>query len=87
MPKAVFLSSSETTLLCLSSRTLRFLSPLITCFKKVLQLDPTSAIDYANIASNYRELGEKAKAIRYYEMALMLDSSIDFARENLAKMK
>ena len=59
----------------------------ISCFKKVLRLDPSSAIDYANIASNYRELGEQEKSIRYYEMALMLDSSIEFARENLAKMK
>ena len=59
----------------------------IDCFKKVLRLDPTSAIDYANIASNYREMGETEKAIRYYEMALMLDSSIEFAREQLAKLK
>jgi ribosomal protein S12 methylthiotransferase accessory factor len=56
-------------------------------FKKVIHLDPTSAIDYANIASNYREMGEKQKAIRYYEMALTLDSSIEFARHNLEKLR
>jgi ribosomal protein S12 methylthiotransferase accessory factor len=56
-------------------------------FKKVIQLDPSSAIDYANIASNYRDMGQTAKAIRYYEMALTLDTSIEFARENLAKLK
>ena len=50
-------------------------------------LDPSSAIDYANIASNYRDMGQTAKAIRYYEMALTLDTSIEFARENLAKLK
>jgi len=56
-------------------------------FKKVIQLDPSSAIDYANIASNYRDMGQTAKAIRYYEMALTLDESIEFAKENLARLK
>jgi ribosomal protein S12 methylthiotransferase accessory factor len=56
-------------------------------FKKIIQLDPSSAIDYANIASNYRDMGQTAKAIRYYEMALTLDASIEFARENLARLK
>ena len=59
----------------------------IANFKKVIQLDPASAIDYANIASNYRDMGQFAKAIRYYEMALTLDASIEFARDNLAKLK
>ena len=58
----------------------------IACFKKVLQLNPSSAIDYANIATNYREMGDKAKAIRYYEMALALDPKIEFAKENLGKL-
>ena len=56
-------------------------------FKKVIQLDPSSAIDYANIASNYRDMGQTAKAIRYYEMALTLDASIEFARDNLSRLK
>ena len=56
-------------------------------FKTVIQLDPSSAIDYANIASNYRDMGQPAKAIRYYEMALTLDASIEFAKENLEKLK
>ncbi|MGD9058121.1 MAG: YcaO-like family protein [Desulfobacterales bacterium] len=56
-------------------------------FKKIIQLDPSSAIDYANIASNYRDMGQTAKAIRYYEMALTIDASIEFARENLARLK
>jgi ribosomal protein S12 methylthiotransferase accessory factor len=56
-------------------------------FKRVIHLNPTSAIDYANIASNYRDMGEKAKAIRYYEMALTLDSTIEFARQNLEALK
>jgi ribosomal protein S12 methylthiotransferase accessory factor len=59
----------------------------IANFKKLIQLDPASAIDYANIASNYRDMGQFAKAIRYYEMALTLDATIEFARDNLAKLK
>ena len=55
----------------------------IRAFKKVIQLDPSSAIDYANIASNYRQMGEKEKANRYYQMALTLDDTIQFAREHL----
>jgi ribosomal protein S12 methylthiotransferase accessory factor len=56
-------------------------------FKRVIQLNPASAIDYANIASNYRDMGRKEKAIRYYEMALNLDATIEFARKNLAILK
>jgi ribosomal protein S12 methylthiotransferase accessory factor len=55
-------------------------------FKKAIELDPSSAIDYANIASNYRQMGEKQKAIRYYQMALTLDDSIQFAREHLQEL-
>ena len=59
----------------------------IESFKQVLQLDPSSAIDYANIGSNYREMGQTENAIRYYELALELDPSIDFARDNIKKLK
>ena len=59
----------------------------IACFRKIITIDPTSAIDYANMASNYRDLGKTDTAARYYEMALELDPGIDFARENLARLK
>ncbi len=59
----------------------------IECFKKVLELKPGSGIDHASIASNYRELGNISKAIDYYQMALLLDPSLDFAEENLKKLK
>jgi ribosomal protein S12 methylthiotransferase accessory factor len=55
-------------------------------FKKVIELDPSSAIDYANIAANYRQMGEKQKAIRYYQLALTLDDTILFAREHLQEL-
>ena len=59
----------------------------ITCFENALEVDPSQAINYANIGSNYRELGETALAIKYYEMALEIDPSIDFARDNIKKLK
>jgi len=55
-------------------------------FEKVISLNPSSAIDYANIASNYRQMGEKQKAIRYYQMALTLDDSIQFAKDHLQEL-
>jgi ribosomal protein S12 methylthiotransferase accessory factor len=55
-------------------------------FEKVIALDPSSAIDYANIASNYRDMGKKADAVRYYRLALELDPSIGFARDNLERL-
>ena len=58
----------------------------IECFKKNIRLDPGSAIDYANIASNYRDMGEKNTSIRYYTIALSIDPTIEFARENLKRL-
>ncbi|MDX2500914.1 MAG: YcaO-like family protein [Deltaproteobacteria bacterium] len=56
-------------------------------FNKVIALDPTSAIDYANIGANYTKMGEKEKARRYYQMALTLDDSIQFAKDGLEELK
>lgn len=58
----------------------------IECFGNVLKLNPSSGIDYANIGSNYRELGDTEKAVSYYKIALELDPSLDFARTNLEKL-
>jgi len=59
----------------------------IACFEEVLRLNPGSAIDYANIASNYRDMGQTANAMAYYETALSIDPGIDFARENLKRLR
>jgi len=58
----------------------------IACFRRIIKLDPGSAIDYANIASNYRDMGNKVEAVKYYRLALELDPGIDFARESLKKL-
>ena len=59
----------------------------IDCFARVLELNPGSAIDYANIGSNYREMGDKDKAIYFYEVALSIDPTIVFAQEHLERLK
>jgi ribosomal protein S12 methylthiotransferase accessory factor len=58
----------------------------IRCFEKVIALDPSSAIDYANIGSNYRDMGDAENATRYYQIALNIDPTIEFARTNLEKL-
>ncbi len=59
----------------------------IDCFQKVLRLDPGSAIDYANVGVNYRDLGDTEHAMEYFLKALTIDPSIEFARENLDKLR
>ncbi len=56
-------------------------------FERALELDPGSAIDYANIGSNLREMGHTKEAIRLYQIALEMDPTIEFARENLARLE
>ena len=53
----------------------------------VIELNPGSAIDYANIGSNLRELGHKEEAIRLYKIALELDPDIEFARASMEKLE
>ena len=59
----------------------------IAAFERAIELEPGSAIDYANIGSNLRELGHKEEAIRLYRMALELDPDIDFARDNVIRLE
>nr|WP_321401979.1 YcaO-like family protein [uncultured Desulfobacter sp.] len=59
----------------------------ITYFEKALDVDPSQAINYANMGSCYRELGEPAVAVKFYEMALKIDPTIEFARDNIKKLK
>lgn len=59
----------------------------IAAFERAIELDPGSAIDYANIGSNLRELGFREEAIKLYKMALDLDPTIDFARDNILRLE
>ena len=59
----------------------------IEAFSRAIELEPGLAINYANIGSNMRELGQFKEACQMYEHALELDPSLDFARDNLEKLK
>jgi ribosomal protein S12 methylthiotransferase accessory factor len=58
----------------------------VAAFRRVIDLDPASAIDYANLGVNLEALGEPQKAIECYRMALTLDPEIEFARRHLARL-
>jgi ribosomal protein S12 methylthiotransferase accessory factor len=53
-------------------------------FQRAVELNPVSAIDYANLALNQQRLGRDQEAITNYQIALGQDAGIEFAAENLA---
>ena len=59
----------------------------VAAFRRAVELDPSSAIDYANLGVNYQALGETAKARDCYRLALGLDPGIDFARTRLSQLE
>ncbi|MDY7033129.1 MAG: tetratricopeptide repeat protein, partial [Thermodesulfobacteriota bacterium] len=59
----------------------------IECFRKAVAINPTSAIDYANIGVNLREIGEVSEAILMLKKALHLDPTIGFAQKHLHELR
>jgi ribosomal protein S12 methylthiotransferase accessory factor len=59
----------------------------IAAFARAIEIEPGLAINYANIGSNLRELGKIAEACKMYEHALELDAGLEFARENLERLR
>lgn len=55
----------------------------IPCFERAVDLNPTSAMDYANLGVNYAKIGKNDEAVQFFTLALTLDPSLDFAREYL----
>ncbi|MDY6863794.1 MAG: tetratricopeptide repeat protein [Thermodesulfobacteriota bacterium] len=58
----------------------------IQCFMRAVEIDPKSAIDYANIGVNLRAKGEIKKAIPMFKKALRLNPAIGFARKHLEEI-
>ena len=58
----------------------------IVCFLKAVEIDPISAIDYANIGVNLKEKGEKEEAVSMFKKALSIDPTIVFARRYLEEI-
>ncbi len=59
----------------------------IDAFEQAISIDPGSAIDYANIASNLQKLNMKDAAIRWYEMALELNPDLSWARDKMQELQ
>jgi ribosomal protein S12 methylthiotransferase accessory factor len=59
----------------------------VGAFQRAVDLDPSSAMDYANLGVNYQALGDTEKAVHCYRMALSLDAGIEFARSRLAQLE
>lgn len=55
-------------------------------FERAVELNPVSAVDYANLGVNHRKLGNNKEAINFLTLALSLDSDIDFAKKQLAEL-
>lgn len=55
-------------------------------FQRAVELNPASAIDFANLALNQEHLGENTQAIANYEIALSQDPCIAFAAEHLTAL-
>ena len=58
----------------------------IVHFKRAVELNPASAIDYANLGVNHAKLGNNTEAVEYFTLALTMDPSLDFARSGLARI-
>ncbi len=55
-------------------------------FKRAVELNPVSAIDYANLAINLQHLGRDEEAMHNYRIALSMDPGIEFAQKGLAEL-
>jgi ribosomal protein S12 methylthiotransferase accessory factor len=55
-------------------------------FHRAVELNPVSAMDYANLGVNYRKIGKQDEAVHFFNLGLSLDPSIDFARQQLAEL-
>jgi len=55
-------------------------------FRRAVELNPVSAIDYANLALNQEKLGLFDEAVANYEIALGQDPTIEFAAQRLAEL-
>jgi ribosomal protein S12 methylthiotransferase accessory factor len=58
----------------------------VKSFERAVELNPVSAMDYANLGVNHRKLGNLDQAIHFFTLALSLDADIEFAKTQLAEL-
>ena len=61
-------------------------SAAVKSFERAVELNPVSAMDYANLGVNHRKLGNIDRAVHYFTLALSMDSDIEFAKIQLAEL-
>ncbi len=59
----------------------------IVHFKRAVDLNPASGIDYANLGVNYNKIGREELAIEFLTLALTLDPDLGFAHDLLRQLK
>ncbi len=52
-------------------------------FKRAIEVDPSNAIDYANLGVNLRKLNRTEEAIHNFEVALAMEPFLELARNHL----
>lgn len=55
----------------------------LAAFLRAVELEPSSAVDYANAGQCLKEMGVLPEARRFFEMALSLDPTLKMAQEGL----
>ncbi len=55
-------------------------------FKRCVELNPASAMDYANLGVNYTRLEKNEEAVQFFTLALTMDPTLDFAQEYLDRL-
>jgi len=65
---------------------LKYYDQAIACFLRAVEINPHSAIDWANLGVNVRAKGEDEKAIILFKKALGLDPTIGFAQKHLQEL-
>ncbi|HIJ78163.1 MAG: YcaO-like family protein [Desulfobulbaceae bacterium] len=58
----------------------------IVHFNRTVELNPASAIDFANLGVNYRKLNKTEEAIKNLQIALTMDPTIEFAKTHLLEL-
>ena len=59
----------------------------VEAFSRAIEIEPGEGINYANLAVNLERLGQNGEAAAMYRNALEMDPSLDFARQNLARLE
>jgi len=58
----------------------------ITHFRRSIEVDPSKAIDYANLGVNLRKLNRIDEAVHYFQIALTMEPYLEMARNHLDEL-